>query len=235
MSRTNEKAAGRALKRQVLDLLNADDFEASLRQLRGLPGRQVINPLFSLLMHPDEQVRGRAVTAMGAVVAHLASTDPDGARVIMRRLMWSLNDESGGIGWGAPEAMAEIMAQSEILLSEYLPVFLSYLDEQGNFLEYEVLQRGLLWGLARLARNRPEEVRRAANHLGKYLESSDPSVRGNAAWCVGLLRARELRAELQALLEDPAEMHSCISDAPERCRVGDVAREALNLLDRQNG
>lgn len=24
----------------------------------------------------------------------------DSARIVMRRLMWSLNDESGGIGWG---------------------------------------------------------------------------------------------------------------------------------------
>jgi hypothetical protein len=46
---------------------------------------------------------------MGEVMAHLADKDMESARVIMRRLMWSLNDESGGIGWGAPEAMGEIV------------------------------------------------------------------------------------------------------------------------------
>ena len=55
---------------------------------------------------------------MGAVVAHLAEKDMESARVVMRRLMCSLNDESGGIGWGAPEAMGEIIASHEGLASE---------------------------------------------------------------------------------------------------------------------
>jgi len=33
--------------------------------------------------------------------------------------MWSLNDESGGIGWGAPEAMGAIMARHTGLADEY--------------------------------------------------------------------------------------------------------------------
>ena len=47
---------------------------------------------------------------MGAVVANLAEKDMESARVVMRRLMWSLNDESGDIGWSRPEAMGEIIA-----------------------------------------------------------------------------------------------------------------------------
>ena len=46
---------------------------------------------------------------MGVVVAGLAEHDMESARVVMRRLMWNLNDESGGIGWSSPEAMGEIM------------------------------------------------------------------------------------------------------------------------------
>jgi len=44
------------------------------------------------------------------VISNLTEKEMESARVIMRRLMWSLNDESGDIGWGAPEAMAEIIA-----------------------------------------------------------------------------------------------------------------------------
>jgi len=57
----------------------------------------------------------------------------ESARVIMRRLMWSLNDESGGIGWGAPEAMGEIMARHEQLTKEYSAILGSYIREDGKF------------------------------------------------------------------------------------------------------
>jgi hypothetical protein len=98
-----KKHTGRAVKQIVLDLLKSDDFDQKEDELRRLPGRQVINPLFSFLCHSDQKVKWRAVTAMGVVVSDLAKKDMESARIIMRRLMWSLNDESGGIGWGAPE------------------------------------------------------------------------------------------------------------------------------------
>ena len=62
------------------------------------------------MLDRDELIRWRAVSAMGIVTAALADARMDAARVIMRRMMWQLNDESGGIGWGIPEAMGEIMA-----------------------------------------------------------------------------------------------------------------------------
>ena len=38
---------------------------------------------------------------MGLLAADLAGQDMEEARELMRRLMWSLNDESGSSGWGA--------------------------------------------------------------------------------------------------------------------------------------
>lgn len=151
---------GRGLKRKVYDLLKSADFEQALEELCRLPARQVINPLFSFLYNSDEQIKWRAVTAMGAVVANLADKDMEEARVIMRRLMWNLNDESGGIGWGSPEAMGEILACHEGLAKEYVNILISYTMEDGNYLENEILQRGLLWGIGRLSQVRPHLVRK---------------------------------------------------------------------------
>ena len=90
---------------------------------------------------------------MGQVVSNLADTDMESARVVMRRLIWNLNDESGGIGWGSPEAMGDIMACHQRLAEEYHRLLISYVRPEGNFLEHPQLQKGLLWGLARLARS----------------------------------------------------------------------------------
>ena len=94
------KLRGRNFKRKVLDLLKAEDFTEALELLCELPPRRTINPLFLSFCNPDQKIRWRAITATGAVVANLAEKDMESARIVMRRIIWNLNDESGGIGWG---------------------------------------------------------------------------------------------------------------------------------------
>ena len=172
----------RQLKKKVLKLLRCKNFEKGLKEICQLPARQVVNPLFSFFYSSDEIIKWRAVTAMGAVVSNLAEHDMESARVIMRRLMWNLNDESGGIGWGSPEAMGEIMARNNRLAQEYAHILLSYINPEGNYIEHEALQRGVLWGIGRLAHSRPHLVKKNADLLCPYMESSDPILRGLAAW-----------------------------------------------------
>nr|HID60004.1 HEAT repeat domain-containing protein [Desulfobacterales bacterium] len=202
--------SGRTLKQRVLELLKSADFDLALGELSRLPGRKVVNPLFSFLCSNDEEIRWRAVTALGAVVANLASKDMESARVIIRRLMWNLNDESGGIGWGSPEAMGEILARHEGLAQEYANILLSYAREDGNYLEHEILQRGLLWGIGRLAQVRPDLVKDAAPYLTQYMKSPDETVRGLAAWIMGLLGVVEAGPALERLMEDNAVLQSYI-------------------------
>ena len=105
----------------------------------------------------------------------------------MRRFLWSLNDESGGIGWGAPESMAEIMCLHEGLRAEYLHMLLSYLREDGpepfqdgNQLELPQLQQGVLWGVGRLSQKYPDLLRGEGviPDLFPYLDSGDLQVVG---------------------------------------------------------
>ncbi|QTA91158.1 DVU0298 family protein [Desulfonema magnum] len=196
------KYSGRKLKKKILELLTQKNFERSLEEIRPFPARQVINPLFSFLYNSDEMIKWRAVTAMGMVVSRLAEQDTESARVIMRRLLWNLNDESGGIGWGSPEAMGEIMAQSKKLAEEYHCILISYIREDGNFIEHEILQRGVLWGLGRLARVRPELVKDAAPFLAPYMNSEDAVHRGLAARTAALLDAESLKPLLRYLAND---------------------------------
>ena len=229
------RLSGRALKRKVLALLQSDDFDQRLNDLCQWPARQVINPLFSFLLSSEEQTRWRAITAMGEVVSHLAEKEMESARIIMRRLMWSLNDESGGIGWGAPEAMGEIIASHGGLAQEYVRVLISYIREDGNFLEYEPLQRGALWALGRVAQSRSDLVQDAVPHLLPYLASTDASVRGLAAWTLGLLGAEAEGAgsPLEALLRDKTEISLYLDRKLVSRSVGSLAKEALASTKRQ--
>ena len=220
----------RNLKSTVFELLKSNDLNRGLDELCRFPAHKIIKPIFSLLCNNDQEIKSRAVTAMGVVVANLAEKDIDSARQIMRRLMWSLNEESGGIGWGAPEAMGEIMACHEDLAKEYAHILTSYIKQDENFLEYELLQRGVVWGLGRLAQVRPHLVQDAINYLYPYLESRDNTVRGIAAWTMGVFGAKEACLQLEILLGDNAEVQLYLNRKLVVYRVKDLAEEALAAI-----
>lgn len=224
---------GRELKHKVFELLKSADPDPALEALGRMPERQVINPLFSFLYSGDEEVKWAAVQAMGVIVAKLADKDIESARVIMRRLMWNLNDESGGIGWGSPEAMGEILARHEALAREYHQILISYAREDGNFQEHELMQRGVLWGIGRLSQVRDDLMKDAAPYLMPYLKSPDATVRGLAVWIMGLLGAGEARPGLEHLAEDEAGLQIYIDRRLIKLRVKDLAVEAIERLQDQ--
>ncbi|MBL7175462.1 MAG: HEAT repeat domain-containing protein [Desulfobacteraceae bacterium] len=227
---TTKTVAPRVLKRKVFELLKSNDFVVALEEFCRHPPRKVINSLFSFLYNIDPEIKWNAVTAMGAVVEKLAHEDTESARVIIRRLMWNLNDESGGIGWGSPEALGEILARSKILANEYSKMLISYAREDGNFQEQELMQRGVLWGVGRLSQVRPNLIRDAAPYLIPYLQSSDAGVRGHAAWVMGLLGVEEARSNLERLIKDTAELQIYRDCKLIKVQVKELAEEVLKSL-----
>jgi HEAT repeat protein len=219
--------SNRELKKKVLKLLSDDDFEKSLENICHFPAKRVVNPLFSFFYNTDELIRWRAITAMGAVVSRLADQDLESAQVIMRRLMWNLNDESGGIGWGSPEAMGEIMARHSRLAEEFCCILISYIDENCNYIEHEILQRGVLWGLGRLAHARSELVIHAGPFLLPYLQSEDPIHRGLAAWAAGAIDTELAKSLLQNLTSDNTTITVFIDMRLVERQVSQLAMEAL--------
>ena len=232
--------SSRAIKKQVLDLLAGGNLVASRRALAGLPAGEVVHALFSAICRENPVVRWHAVTCMGDAVARIAEGDLEAARIILRRFLWSLNDESGGIGWGAPEAMAECLCRDERLAGEYAHMLVSYMREDGeelcqdgNFIEHPLLQRGVVWGVGRLAGCRRELLQQlgAGRDLGGYLEAEDPELRGLAALAAGRLREATLRPLLQGLRADTAPLSWYDEGALHQTTVGALVRDALEELE----
>lgn len=221
----------RQIKHQLLCLLKQDHFEKTLGEFSRFPTRRAVNPLFSFLYSNDELIKYRAVTALGMIVANLAKQNLESARVVMRRFIWNLNDESGGIGWGSPEAMGEIMAQSEPLAEEYANFLISYMMPDGNFLEHPMLQRGLLWGVGRLAHTRPELLLQADRLLLSFLQSADPFHRGLSAWALGALGDMSVKKLLEPMLHDRCSLRIYIGFQIVDRTVGELTAEALARME----
>ena len=224
------KDRGRSLKKKLFDLLSQGDFDKALVEIDRLSPRQIINPLLSFIQSGNEKVKWGAVKATGHVVSRLADSDLEAARVIMRRLMWNLNDESGGIGWGSPEVMGEVLTAHSGLAQEYAHILLSYAREEAQYLEHEGLQRGLLWGIGRLSEKRPELVGEATAFLLPYLESQDQVIRSLAVRLMGLLQVKEALPRLRKLAEDESEVVIMVENNLVTVRVKDLAEEALRAI-----
>ncbi|MCW7753176.1 HEAT repeat domain-containing protein [Desulfobotulus sp. H1] len=192
----------KALKAHVLACLEMEDGAAMEVRLAALSGRRAAGPLIGALCHRESRVFWAAVRGLGAVAEGLFDSDSEGVRWIMRRLIWMLNDESGGMGWGCGEAMGEIMARIPKMAHEYHRILCSYMDPDGNFLENPLLQRGALWGLARLGEASPFFVRDLNGFLDHYLSSEDPAIVAPALLLAGMLNDPAHKESLTRLLSD---------------------------------
>jgi hypothetical protein len=217
----------RQLKKQVLELLRHPDFDICIDRILGFPLRKVVNPLFSFLYSLEEPVKWRAVSAMGAVVSEMALRQTEAARVVMRRFIWNLNDESGGIGWGSPESMGEAMAQNRLLAEEFTCILVSYVRPDMNFIEHEDLQKGVIWGLGRLAHARPGLADEAARFLPAYLDSTDAILRGLAVWTAGAFSLEYARERLEELSGDRSRFRLYRDNHLQEVCIADLAAEFL--------
>lgn len=226
----------REIKKRVGLVLRGEEISAVLESLRAMPPQGVITSLLAELYRTDERIKWNAVSAIGAVMDDLARADMEAARVVMRRILWNLNEESGGIGWGMPEAMGEIMAVNERLAAEYVHLLVSYMREE-NYLELPALQQGLLWGIGRMAMSRPELLLHydADGYMSIYLESNDLAVVGLACRNFGLLGIQEAAFPIKSFINCTQALRLYEEYELRSTTVGVLARQALERIMTRQG
>lgn len=222
-------ASIRAVKRQVTDRILSPAWRGDPAFWSDLPRPAVVRALLGLLARREPLLRWRAVASLGPLLASLAAEEPEAARGIMRRLVWSLNEESGAVGFGAPEALAEAMYHSPPLAAEFGNLLCSYLLPGHNQLDFPPLVAGALWGLARLAPRDPAAWRRCcpARALAPCLSHPDATVRGQAVRALAALADPVARPGLERLRGDAAELSYWQDGTLVSRPVGELAREAL--------
>lgn len=225
----------RRARRAIQEALASQNWPQVLESLKEDLSRALVSQAVAALCAQDPTVRWRAAEAVGALTAALFKRDPQAARDVVRRLMWSLNEESGSIGWGAPEALAHIMAREPLLAEEFLPLFLSQIQEVHLERIPPILCQGFLWALLRLWEAYPEVVAgRGVPHesvLMCLLDSPRAEARAMAALALGRLRARGAAPCLRALLDDSSGFETLREGRITASTVADAARQALTLLE----
>lgn len=163
-------------KARVRELLETEIWREAVPKL-GLAPMALINACLACLPQ-GSPTTAKAASIIGEEIAALALNPltMEQARLFMRRLMWHMNEESGNIGWGIPEAFGEILAASPAMADEYHRVLISYIWETGrndNFCDQTELRRSCHQSVLRLLEVRPDLLTGALEAL-KLSAASDP-------------------------------------------------------------
>jgi hypothetical protein len=168
-----EKLRGRAFKKKVIEVLGNDNFEPKIQELLETSDSSMVSALFASLYNTDRKVRWHAVTAFGILAEHYQGSMSK-VRDIIRRCIWMLTEESGGIAWGAPEVIGEIIARLPKLTDEYIELLFSYAyeteDDKDNYLEFIPFRRGVYWGILRVAQQNAEPIKKQEAILLERIE-----------------------------------------------------------------
>ena len=129
------------------------------------PPLSLANALFACLTEGGTMAE-RAAFAMGGVMARVYADAPEDAKNIVRRFMWHMNEESGNIGWGIPEAFGETLAQVPPLADTFRRVLLHYIydapeEKSTGFCDHAPLRISCYHAIARLLEARPDFVHEA--------------------------------------------------------------------------
>ncbi|KPJ95937.1 MAG: hypothetical protein AMS18_02015 [Gemmatimonas sp. SG8_17] len=214
-----------SLKTTLRDLLEEGHFEqiADLAAKR----RRVLPSLVSLTFDTNPQICWRAIEALGVAAKRVARDDPDFVREQLRRLYWLISEESGGICWHAPEAMAEIVFHEPELFGDYLSIavhLLVSIEEE----DLEHFRAGALWAIGRLGPLAGYHVDSVRGAVIAALDDPDPQVRGTAVWCLGRVGQAATLGDRSDLLSDYGSVALYIKGTLEQTNVSELAERALS-------
>ncbi len=160
-------------------------------RLAEAPTAAWVHPVLSLLYQREETIFPKAVELCGWIVQRLWNEDREAARNVIRRLFWSLNEESGAIGWGAPEALGAIIASSESIAREYARLLISLLRSQASFIDHPSIRSGILWASVRVIRSFPQLMDSdVSDVLASYCDHPDPATHEPARLAKTLLEEK---------------------------------------------
>lgn len=223
-------ATGISLKKDVKKALADADFELIARL--AVENQKVLGILISRSFNKGDVISWRAIEAMGHATASVAAEkDPAIVRNKVTRIIWSAREESGGMGWSAPELLGEIVHGSPRAYSDLPTIILSLHteDEEGVFV------KGVLWALGRMAEAGIADVEGADELVLEKLDDTDPQIRGLAARAAGRLLIDGAAQRLRELEGDDAGISIYEDTQLLETTVAAEASKALTSLDSKAG
>jgi hypothetical protein len=216
--------SNRSRKDEVKKLLERRDFD----ELGNWAG-EVRNPfrvLLSLTYDAEGIIRWRAIEAVGKVAGILAAADMEKVRDFVRRLFWLMNDESGGLGWYAPEMIGEILVNVPTLIDGTAEILPSFINE-------EPFERGTHLAMYRVASVDARPFLKSAPEIVDSLSDSDPLIRCYAAMILAAIGNNRFCDSIRTLSDDKSAvtMYDFETGYLRKAEVAEIAKKAVKQIE----
>ncbi len=200
-------------------------WEIEAIQAEACQQSRILSHLLALTYDSDVLVSWRAVEAYGLAAAQVANKDAQLVRNHLRRLIWLLSDESGSIGWRAPELIGETLLHCHTVFQDYIPILVALLDmEEQDAVHFRA---GYLWAIGRVAQVIGEQVQGSIPYILPCLHEHIPQIRGLAAWSIGRVAPGLARDQLTRMLDDGDTFLFYQNQELRLTTVAELARHAL--------
>ncbi|MFH1486777.1 MAG: DVU0298 family protein [Chloroflexota bacterium] len=211
-------------KKQINTILLQKDYRRLICLSK--EDKHVWRVLQSNLYNTDERLRYYSIEVIAVLLSRFwHSGGQEKVMDYVRRLIWSITDESGGIGWSAPQTIAEIVLAIPQLRVPFVNIMI------GRAFNEPILIKSGLWGIGRLGLKARPSVELFQDSVLASFSVNDPETLGLAAWASGEMRFRPSLPHLETLRRRPEPV--CIYTPPSFSEkpVGAWAREALAKVD----
>ncbi len=186
-------------KEKIKSLVSGEQYDALCVLVKEKKSR--LSLLLSLSYTTDNNARFKVIKAAGYAASAIPERESDFLRTIISNLFWSLNDDSGSVGWSSPELLGEIISARMDLFKEYVPLVISLLKIKEAY-----FRPGVLWAMGRIAARDPSPIKPYAPYINMYLADPVSETRGYAVWCLGQIGSPVPEEHLQHLLQDTTEV-----------------------------
>jgi hypothetical protein len=224
------------MKKQICHALESNDIETMVPLAR--TDRKIVSLLIRLSYDKDTLIGQRAIRAVGLIAREVVQDDPEFLRETCRKLLWSLSDESGGIGWSAPEMLGEIVSADPGGFADLIPVIAGLYETREL-----VFRPGVVYALLKIAESDPALVTPYQKIVIMSLVDEDPLVKALGLQLIASLwnRARQhhdwsdeyqerIRESVKRLMTDKGEAHVYKDSDFDNVQVGELAAEIIKKL-----
>lgn len=209
----------RSIKSRTRRLLSDNKIDEIGRYYEDEP--RVRRAVLSLLFDSKPEICLRAARAIGEISGIEARESTDVPRETIRKILWQMGEESGGLCWYGPEAIGEILVEAPELLGDFWRILVVYTEE-------EPFERGSFRALYRLADKYGKLGEDHENTLLAGLGDDDPTVRAYSI--LGLAKlGGDVAAHAERLTGDGGEAQIFDNDTGgfERKTVGEIAVDII--------
>ncbi len=226
------------IKRTIQQALEQNDLDAIVSLVQ--QHRRALSQLIRIAYDKETLAGWRAIKAIGRAAKALVKTDDEFLRVTIRKLLWSLSDESGGIGWAAPEILGEIVSADPEKFRDIIPLIAEVYE-----IEEKVFRPGVIYALMRIADTAPEMVLNFQQIIISSLVDNDPLMRVYAIDLVRLiwpvaqknkLWSKEYKDKIEIAIENMKKDGKVVwiyqNNSFIDLEVGECAKNMLKLIKR---